>query len=117
MTSRTYERLKAQLMRLHSEECPVCHCGLIIVPKLARQRCLCGKAEWVIQSGFAGWMQLPGDFSKWVFPVIRHMGAVDVIDQLVRVQPMAGPVLAMLYTLTRMPGRCDWDWLPACYQK
>ena len=33
-----------------------------------------------------------GTFDKWIFPVIANMSENDVIDQLVALQPMAGPV-------------------------
>jgi hypothetical protein len=33
-----------------------------------------------------------GTFDKWIFPVIANMSENDVIDQLVSVQPMPGPV-------------------------
>ena len=33
-----------------------------------------------------------GTFDKWIFPIIANMAENDVIDQLVALQPMAGPV-------------------------
>lgn len=38
-----------------------------------------------------------GTFDKWIFPVIAHMSENDVIDQLVALQPMAGPVSQIVY--------------------
>jgi hypothetical protein len=38
-----------------------------------------------------------GTFDKWIFPVISNMSENDVIDQLVAVQPMAGPVSQIVY--------------------
>lgn len=38
-----------------------------------------------------------GTFDKWIFPVIANMQENDVIDQLVAVQPMAGPVSQIVY--------------------
>lgn len=38
-----------------------------------------------------------GTFNKWIFPVIANMSENDVIDQLVAVQPMAGPVSQIVY--------------------
>jgi hypothetical protein len=38
-----------------------------------------------------------GTFDKWIFPVIANMTENDVIDQLVAVQPMAGPVSQIVY--------------------
>jgi hypothetical protein len=38
-----------------------------------------------------------GTFDKWIFPVIANMSENDVIDQLVAVQPMAGPVSQIVY--------------------
>lgn len=38
-----------------------------------------------------------GTFDKWIFPVISNMSENDVIDQLVALQPMAGPVSQIVY--------------------
>ena len=38
-----------------------------------------------------------GTFDKWIFPVIANMSENDVIDQLVALQPMAGPVSQIVY--------------------
>lgn len=38
-----------------------------------------------------------GTFDKWIFPVIANMAENDVIDQLVSLQPMAGPVSQIVY--------------------
>lgn len=38
-----------------------------------------------------------GTFDKWIFPVISNMAENDVIDQLVSLQPMAGPVSQIVY--------------------
>ena len=38
-----------------------------------------------------------GTFDKWIFPVISNMSENDVIDQLVSLQPMAGPVSQVVY--------------------
>lgn len=38
-----------------------------------------------------------GTFDKWIFPVIANMTENDVIDQLVAVQPMAGPNSQIVY--------------------
>ncbi len=38
-----------------------------------------------------------GTFDKWIFPVIANMSENDVIDQLVTLQPMAGPVSQIVY--------------------
>jgi hypothetical protein len=38
-----------------------------------------------------------GTFDKWIFPIIANMAENDVIDQLVSVQPMAGPVSQIVY--------------------
>lgn len=38
-----------------------------------------------------------GTFDKWIFPVIANMAENDVIDQLVALQPMAGPVSQIVY--------------------
>lgn len=38
-----------------------------------------------------------GTFDKWIFPVIANLSENDVIDQLVAVQPMAGPVSQIVY--------------------
>jgi len=38
-----------------------------------------------------------GTFDKWIFPIIANMSENDVIDQLVSVQPMAGPVSQIVY--------------------
>lgn len=38
-----------------------------------------------------------GTFDKWIFPVIANMTENDVIDQLVALQPMAGPVSQIVY--------------------
>ncbi len=38
-----------------------------------------------------------GTFDKWIFPVISNMTENDVIDQLVALQPMAGPVSQIVY--------------------
>lgn len=38
-----------------------------------------------------------GTFDKWIFPVIANMSENDVIDQMVAVQPMAGPVSQIVY--------------------
>ena len=38
-----------------------------------------------------------GTFDKWIFPVIANMAENDVIDQLVSLQPMAGPVSQVVY--------------------
>lgn len=38
-----------------------------------------------------------GTFDKWIFPVIANMSENDVIDQLVAIQPMAGPVSQIVY--------------------
>src|SRR5574343_202487 len=38
-----------------------------------------------------------GTFDKWIFPVISNMSENDVIDQLVALQPMPGPVSQIVY--------------------
>lgn len=38
-----------------------------------------------------------GTFDKWIFPIIANMTENDVIDQLVSMQPMAGPVSQIVY--------------------
>lgn len=38
-----------------------------------------------------------GTFDKWIFPIIANMAENDVIDQMVSVQPMAGPVSQIVY--------------------
>jgi len=38
-----------------------------------------------------------GTFDKWIFPIIANMSENDVIDQLVALQPMAGPVSQIVY--------------------
>lgn len=38
-----------------------------------------------------------GTFDKWIFPVVSNMVENDVIDQLVALQPMAGPVSQIVY--------------------
>jgi len=38
-----------------------------------------------------------GTFDKWIFPVISNMAENDVIDQLVALQPMAGPTSQIVY--------------------
>lgn len=38
-----------------------------------------------------------GTFDKWIFPVLSNMSENDVIDQLVALQPMAGPVSQIVY--------------------
>lgn len=38
-----------------------------------------------------------GTFDKWIFPVVSNMSENDVIDQLVALQPMAGPVSQIVY--------------------
>lgn len=38
-----------------------------------------------------------GTFDKWIFPVIANMAENDIIDQLVALQPMAGPVSQIVY--------------------
>lgn len=38
-----------------------------------------------------------GTFDKWIFPVVAHMAENDVIDQLVALQPMAGPVSQIVF--------------------
>src|SRR3954469_15574634 len=38
-----------------------------------------------------------GTFDKWIFPVIANMSENDVIDQMVALQPMAGPVSQIVY--------------------
>ena len=38
-----------------------------------------------------------GTFDKWIFPVISNMSENDVIDQLVALQPMAGPISQIVY--------------------
>jgi hypothetical protein len=38
-----------------------------------------------------------GTFDKWIFPVIANMSENDVIDQLVALQPMAGPVSQIVF--------------------
>ena len=38
-----------------------------------------------------------GTFDKWIFPVIANMSENDVIDQLIALQPMAGPVSQIVY--------------------
>ena len=38
-----------------------------------------------------------GTFDKWIFPVISNMSENDVIDQLVALQPMAGPVSQIVF--------------------
>lgn len=38
-----------------------------------------------------------GTFDKWIFPVLANMSENDVIDQLVALQPMAGPVSQIVY--------------------
>lgn len=38
-----------------------------------------------------------GTFDKWIFPVISNMAENDVIDQLVALQPMAGPVSQIVF--------------------
>jgi len=41
--------------------------------------------------------QALGSFDKWIFPVISNMSENDVIDQLVALQPMAGPTSQIVY--------------------
>lgn len=41
--------------------------------------------------------QALGTFDKWIFPVLANMSENDVIDQLVALQPMAGPVSQIVY--------------------
>jgi hypothetical protein len=38
-----------------------------------------------------------GTFDKWIFPVLANMSENDCIDQLVALQPMAGPVSQIVY--------------------
>ena len=38
-----------------------------------------------------------GTFDKWIFPIIANMSENDIIDQLVALQPMAGPVSQIVY--------------------
>ena len=38
-----------------------------------------------------------GTFDKWIFPIIANMSENDVIDQLIALQPMAGPVSQIVY--------------------
>src|ERR1044072_1102576 len=38
-----------------------------------------------------------GTFDKWIFPVISNMSENDLIDTLVALQPMAGPVSQVVY--------------------
>lgn len=38
-----------------------------------------------------------GTFDKWIFPIVANMSENDVIDQLVALQPMAGPVSQIVY--------------------
>ena len=38
-----------------------------------------------------------GTFDKWIFPVISNLAENDVIDQLVALQPMAGPVSQIVF--------------------
>lgn len=38
-----------------------------------------------------------GTFDKWIFPIIANMSENDVIDQLVALQPMAGPVSQIVF--------------------
>jgi hypothetical protein len=38
-----------------------------------------------------------GTFDKWIFPVIANMAENEVIDQMVALQPMAGPVSQIVY--------------------
>jgi hypothetical protein len=38
-----------------------------------------------------------GTFDKWIFPVIANMTENDVLDQMVAIQPMAGPVSQIVY--------------------
>lgn len=38
-----------------------------------------------------------GTFDKWIFPVLSNMSENDVIDQLVSLQPMPGPVSQVVY--------------------
>lgn len=38
-----------------------------------------------------------GTFDKWIFPVLANLSENDVIDQIVSVQPMAGPVSQIVY--------------------
>jgi hypothetical protein len=38
-----------------------------------------------------------GTFDKWIFPVLANMSENDVIDQLVALQPMPGPVSQIVY--------------------
>jgi len=38
-----------------------------------------------------------GTFDKWIFPVVANMAENDVIDQLVALQPMAGPVSQIIF--------------------
>lgn len=38
-----------------------------------------------------------GNFSKWIFPIIRNMGDLDVIDELVSVQPMTAPIEGVMF--------------------
>ena len=38
-----------------------------------------------------------GTFDKWIFPIIANMAENEVIDQMVALQPMAGPVSQIVY--------------------
>ncbi len=38
-----------------------------------------------------------GTFDKWIFPIIANMSENDVIDQLIALQPMAGPVSQIVF--------------------
>ena len=38
-----------------------------------------------------------GTFDKWIFPVIANMAENDTIDQMVSLQPMAGPTSQIVY--------------------
>ena len=38
-----------------------------------------------------------GTFDKWIFPMLANMAENDVIDQLVALQPMPGPVSQIVY--------------------
>jgi|PlaIllAssembly_1097288.scaffolds.fasta_scaffold632749_2 hypothetical protein len=38
-----------------------------------------------------------GNFDRWIFPIIANMSETDVIDQLVKVQPMSLPTGATFY--------------------
>jgi hypothetical protein len=55
-----------------------------------------------------------GTFDKWIFPVIANMSENDVIDQLVALQPMAGPVSQIVYMdiVTGKSQRPHPCWLP-----